>query len=348
MLTPILAFFFPPIVDRELLRTSPAIFVGYISFFVFAFTGELQHYYRALILQDRAGTSIYCALTLLILMTFAIAILALYSSRLREAEISSSQKQWLIVSAFVATISVLPILGVARGISLAEIAAPPGLAFEADQFLDGDRRGGLFPKQIRDWASRPTEPRRAQMDLPALLWWAEFWESPAALRFNRASMLMSLMAAVFGVGIFLVASRLRTTSFATLMLSWRIVLGLPFLGCTIGACSLSVDKIQYLGALSVMACFFLCLTLLLISLVARTGTHFLFVTVAAGILLTVSGLRGWNDNNEVRSYLDSRPIHKDLKLSFLKWLKSRQDVAHYAGKKYPIYVVAAQGGHVPS
>lgn len=105
---------------------------------------------------------------------------------------------------------------------------------------------------------------------------------------------------------------------------------------------------QVLGPLGILAAFFAILSLVLSGLVLATrDTRIpgltLLVLVAAALALT-----GRTDNHALRISEESAvdKIHV-LDVSKLKdWLAKRTDRESYAGKPYPVFIVAAQGGGI--
>ncbi|MEQ1577766.1 MAG: hypothetical protein ABL894_08940 [Hyphomicrobium sp.] len=110
---------------------------------------------------------------------------------------------------------------------------------------------------------------------------------------------------------------------------------------------------QIFGVLTIGAAFFSCLTLILTqfriwserSQLPIIGTLFVAAFVWAHLDL--------NDNHRVRTIdaasIASRPsILPQASEAFLQWIETRQDKPKFknAGRKYPVYVVAAQGGGI--
>lgn len=109
------------------------------------------------------------------------------------------------------------------------------------------------------------------------------------------------------------------------------------------------------GPLVIVALFFLCMACVmtqLADLADRHGVPYLGLTL---LLVVVIGVTGTNDNHRVselahdpKAASTSSPNRPTLSSEFRQWYLERPDRAFYeaAGKPYPIYVVAAQGGGI--
>jgi hypothetical protein len=76
----------------------------------------------------------------------------------------------------------------------------------------------------------------------------------------------------------------------------------------------------------------------------RIGIPIVTSLVVAAIVFSAFDL---NDNHQVRTVVDpAPPARSTVREQLRAWLKGRTDLPKFAGKKYPIYIVAAQGGGI--
>lgn len=108
---------------------------------------------------------------------------------------------------------------------------------------------------------------------------------------------------------------------------------------------------QALGVLFIMSAF-LALLLLILTQLQIWGYHF-GLPLTAGLVLAaiLFSTLDWNDNHTIRaSDRPSGDASADMgaKHELKRWLASRGDLEHYKGaqQRYPIYIVAAQGGGI--
>jgi patatin-like phospholipase len=84
------------------------------------------------------------------------------------------------------------------------------------------------------------------------------------------------------------------------------------------------------------------------TLLAYWGTRYKFPIV--GLLVVLGVVFSWfnlNDNHEIRPpQREASAAPPDFGAAFEEWLKQRGDLADYAGKDYPVFIVAAQGGGI--
>ncbi len=110
-----------------------------------------------------------------------------------------------------------------------------------------------------------------------------------------------------------------------------------------------VELPQKLGAIFIMSIFLVMLQLILMQLQTwrqHLGIPFTLVLILAAILFS---LNDWNDNHAIRSIeqtTSKTPKDVGFKEALKRWIESRQDLKRYAGSRYPVYVVAAQGGGI--
>jgi hypothetical protein len=130
---------------------------------------------------------------------------------------------------------------------------------------------------------------------------------------------------------------------------------LAFLGLLVIFLAMPVTLPRWIGPIGVLGLFLTCTTLILTQLSAFSSRYqipCIFLLFCWAILLSWTGV----NNNHVVS-LASAPAHPDnpqvgtrraLKDVLVDWYDSRPDRAKYekAGRPYPVYVVAAQGGGI--
>ncbi|MGY4167533.1 hypothetical protein [Bradyrhizobium sp. USDA 4529] len=94
-----------------------------------------------------------------------------------------------------------------------------------------------------------------------------------------------------------------------------------------------------------IALFLACFWLAWLGSISRTRRiPIIICIVVAAILFSAFDL---NDDHRIRS-LDAKvtSTRANVRAEFKTWLKSRTDLPAYSGKKYPIYLIAAQGGGI--
>jgi hypothetical protein len=65
---------------------------------------------------------------------------------------------------------------------------------------------------------------------------------------------------------------------------------------------------------------------------------------ALAITAVLFAALGWNNNHEIRLLPGQPAASPSPEAAFAAWLEARPDLAHYVGRPYPVYVVAAEGG----
>jgi hypothetical protein len=111
---------------------------------------------------------------------------------------------------------------------------------------------------------------------------------------------------------------------------------------------LVADQVRFPQSLGAVPIFSVWMILLALLFALLTRFRILSVPIVAilAIFLAVIEFFGLSDNHELRTSKGAVPPRPSLGLAFDKWLGARKDLAAYqtAGKPYPIYIVAAEGG----
>ena len=103
---------------------------------------------------------------------------------------------------------------------------------------------------------------------------------------------------------------------------------------------------QYFGVIPIFA-----LWITIITVLACAGTRFHDVSGIPVITIAVLAVflfqfAGWSDNHKFRHSETATVKRPALDEAFADWIASRKDAAAYAGKTYPVYIIAAQGGGI--
>lgn len=101
---------------------------------------------------------------------------------------------------------------------------------------------------------------------------------------------------------------------------------------------------RQLGEIGIIALFFALLLVMLIYLM-----HGPYGRWILGLLLISALIGAWratNDNHEIRLIADTAPASPVLESDFKAWLRSRGDRDRYETRRYPVYIVAAEGGGI--
>jgi len=136
--------------------------------------------------------------------------------------------------------------------------------------------------------------------------------------------------------------------------SWNSWVTVPFAAMAIGGIIATVLVYpvaipQRLGALFIMSLFLIMVLLILLQLRTwrqKTGVPFVAIFLICALVFAVFDL---NDNHSIRSLPGNKAVishDEGLPNAFNRWLTSRADVERFAGKPYPVYIVAAQGGGI--
>jgi hypothetical protein len=103
---------------------------------------------------------------------------------------------------------------------------------------------------------------------------------------------------------------------------------------------------EYFGVIPIFALWVVISTVLL-----SAGTRLYDVAGIPIVTIAIIGVFvleffGWSDNHRFRhSEPPAKPVVRaSIDDGFAKWLAARKDVSAYKGKKYPIYIVSAEGG----
>jgi hypothetical protein len=103
---------------------------------------------------------------------------------------------------------------------------------------------------------------------------------------------------------------------------------------------------QYFGIIPIFA-----LWVTITTVLACAGTRFHDVSGIPIITIAVLAVflfqfAGWSDNHKFRHSETATVKRPALEEAFADWIASRKDAAAYAGRTYPVYIVAAQGGGI--
>ncbi len=258
-----------------------------------------------------------------------LAIITLGGRPFRQ---TSRPIQWVAGS-----ISVLPIFGAAAGAISAKV---PDAAIAAVRDAMGQARLRYL---IVDALMTPAQAAPIA---------ARFADN--AVGFNgiltKFSVLLITVAVLLGFGLTLCASYADRKHFARLTIKAASLILISLTVLSILSFTLEEPRVllpQVITPIGILSLFFLMLTAwitFLRVLTKITGWPFLSTLVCAALIFSALDL---NDNHKVRTSLglpNPPERYSDAASEFKKWLKSRSDFDGYSHLKYPVYIVAAQGG----
>ena len=132
-----------------------------------------------------------------------------------------------------------------------------------------------------------------------------------------------------------------------------MVVSIAAIGATVAVSPLVLA--QAFGTIGLLCLFAVILLFFLSALESfgkKLGLSFIYIFIALALLWSLLDV---NDNHDVRNFKEQLPRTTEpaapFKIAtsdeaFVRWWESRQDRPKFSGRRYPVYIVAAQGGGV--